>query len=328
MTEPLFLKSTLKDYIWGGNKLKTLFGKESESKTIAESWELSCNDDGPCTILNGDGKGYTLKEYIEKHGTENVLGKLCTSIENVPIIKLIDAREALSIQVHPSDLYAQSKGFKKGKSEMWYVIDADKDAQIAYGLAREITRDELRKRMKSGNLKRVLRYIPVKKGDVFYIPAGTVHAIGAGILIAEIQQNSNLTYRVYDYNRKDANGEKRELHIDDASAVANTKPIGLKQYCCDMTTINLPRGKKRILCACDYFCTSLDTIKGKVSVAASPDIYRHILVLDGKGNIIINDKSYNIKKGDSILLPPQKVDYCIEGDLEYLSTFSLNAEDI
>lgn len=328
MTEPLFLQSTLKDYIWGGNKLKTLFGKKSNSKRIAESWELSCNDDGPCTILNGKGKGSTLKEYIEKHGAENVLGKLCTDIKNVPIIKLIDANEPLSIQVHPNDQYAQSKGFQNGKSEMWYVIDADKDAQITYGFIRETNRDELCKRIENGNLKRLLRHVPVHKGDVFYIPAGTIHAIGKGVLIAEVQQNSNLTYRVFDYNRKDANGKKRELHIQDAVAAATTAPTNLKQYCCDMATIKLPWGSRRILCACDYFLTSLETIFKKVSCAASPDVYRHLLILDGEGELIIEGKTYKIKKGDSILLPPQKVDYCIDGHLEYLSTFNLNAEDI
>ncbi len=328
MIEPLFLKSALKDYIWGGNKLKTLFGKESDSKRVAESWELSCNDNGPCTILNGSGKGLTLKEFIEKHGTEKVLGKLCSDISRVPIIKLIDAKEPLSIQVHPNNKYAQSKGFKNGKSEMWYVIDADSGAQIAYGLSRDMTRDEFRKRAQSGNMKKILRYVPVKKGDVFYIPAGTVHALGKGILAAEIQQNSDLTYRLYDYNRKDENGKKRELHIEDGTAAAITKPASLKQHCCDMATAKLPWGASRILCACGYFFTSLETVKRKVSIAASPDVYRHFLILDGEGELIIEGKSYKIKKGDSILMPPQKVDYCIDGQLEYLSTFSLDAEDI
>lgn len=328
MTHLLFLKSAVKDYIWGGDRLKKLFGKESDCKSIAESWELSCNEDGLSTIINGSDAGLSINEYIEKYGAENILGRLCRSIDDVPIIKLIDAKESLSIQVHPDDEYAQSKGFPCGKSEMWYVIDAEDGAEIVYGVKKELTQEEFENHINGGTLEEILNFVPVKKGDVFYIPAGTLHAIGGGILIAEVQQNSNLTYRVYDYNRRDSEGRLRELHIEDAIGCASLVPTDIKQSCCNMDELKLPFGSSRILCACDYFVTTLEKVDGKAIRAGSNDAYRHFLILDGEGLIEIGNKIYNIKKGDSILMPPTNIDYCIDGKIEYLSTFSLSAEDI
>ncbi|MDE6020266.1 MAG: class I mannose-6-phosphate isomerase [Ruminococcus sp.] len=328
MTHLLFLKSAVKDYIWGGDRLKKLFGKESDCKSIAESWELSCNKDGSSTIINGSDAGLAINEYIEKYGAENILGRLCRSIDDVPIIKLIDAKESLSIQVHPDDEYAQSKGFPCGKSEMWYVIDAEDGAEIVYGVKKELTQEKFENHINGGTLEEILNFVPVKKGDVFYIPAGTLHAIGGGILIAEVQQNSNLTYRVYDYNRRDSEGRLRELHIEDAIGCASLVPTDIKQSCCNMDELKLPFGSTRILCVCDYFGTSLEKVDGKAIRAGSNDVYRHFLILDGEGIIEIGNKIYNIKKGDSILMPPTNIDYCIDGKIEYLSTFSLSAEDI
>lgn len=328
ITEPIFLRSVLKDYIWGGNKLKELFGKNLDNGNIAESWELSCNADGLNRIINGSDKGLTLTEYIKKYGTENVLGKLCRHIESVPIIKLIDAKKPLSIQVHPDDNYARSKGFPNGKSEMWYVIDAEDGAELVYGVKEELTREQLKQHIENGTLEEILNFVPVKKGDVFYIPAGTLHAIGKGILIAEVQQNSNITYRVYDYNRRDANGNLRELHIEDAAACASLVPTNVKQPSCNMEENKLPFGSSRILCACDYFVTSLEKSEGEALWAGNPNVYHHFLILEGRGTLEVDGKVYPIKKGDSILLPPINGDYCIDGKIEYLSTFSIDAEDI
>lgn len=328
MTHPLFLKSAVKDYIWGGDRLKKLFGKESDCKSIAESWELSCNKDGLSTIINGSDAGLAINEYIEKYGAENILGRQCRNIDDVPIIKLIDAKESLSIQVHPDDEYAQSKGFPCGKSEMWYVIDAEDGAEIVYGVKKELTQEEFENHINGGTLEEILNFVPVKKGDVFYIPAGTLHAIGGGILIAEVQQNSNLTYRVYDYNRRDSEGRLRELHIEDAIGCVSLVPTDIKQSCCNMDELKLPFGSTRIMCACDYFVTTLEKVDGKAIRAGFNDVYRHFLILDGEGIIEIGNKIYNIKKGDSILMSPTNIDYCIDGKIEYLSTFSLSAEDI
>lgn len=329
ITEPIFLNSVLKNYIWGGTKLKKLFGKKSDNPNIAESWELSCNADGLSTIINADSdNGLALTKYIEKYGRENILGSLCRNTESIPLIKLIDAKEPLSIQVHPNDDYAKSKGFPNGKSEMWYIIDADENAEIVFGVKEELSQDDFKRHIKDGTLEEILNFVPVKKGDVFYIPAGTLHAIGKGILIAEVQQNSNLTYRVYDYNRRDSKGNLRELHINDAVNCVSLVPIDEHQSCCDMAEYELPFGSSRILCACDYFCTTFEKVDGKALRVGSPDVYHHFLILEGKGTLEIDRKVYNIKKGDSIFLPPINGDYCIDGRIEYLSTFSIDAEDI
>lgn len=328
MAEPLFLKAAVKDYLWGGQRLRTLFGKESGSEIIAESWELSCHEDGCSVIMNGKDKGLTLTEYLKKHGEENILGKDCRRMENLPLIKLIDAKEPLSVQVHPDDHYAHEKGHPNGKTEMWYVLDAEPGAELIYGVNRELTRDEFREHIEKGTLEEILQYVPVKKGDVFFIPAGTLHAIGKGILIAEVQQNSNLTYRVYDYGRLDADGKPRELHIEDAVAVTNLVPLDAEQTCCNMADMETPWGRSRILCACDYFLTTMETVNKRVLMAGTENLYRHFLIIEGKGTLELNGSIYPLKKGDSVLLPPIKGDYCIEGRLEYISTFSLDAEGI
>ncbi|MGN0584806.1 MAG: type I phosphomannose isomerase catalytic subunit [Ruminococcus sp.] len=327
MTEPLFLKGAVKDYIWGGNKLKTAFGKESDRENIAESWELSCNENGICTVMNGSDKGLSLTEYIEKHGALNVLGEDCLRTESVPIIKLIDAKEPLSVQVHPNDDYARKKGFRCGKSEMWYIIDAEEGAELVLGVNKCLAEEELRQHIADGTVERILRHVPVKKGDVFFIPAGTLHAIGKGILLAEVQQNSDITYRVYDYNRRDAEGNLRELHIEDAMRAASLKPVNTEGVVCDLPEEKMIWGSTRLLCGCDYFVTSLEKVNRKVTRQGMQNVYRHFLVLEGKGILTVEGVSYEMKKGDSILLPPMNGDYCMDGELEYLSTFSLDAEE-
>lgn len=327
MMEPLFLKGVTKNYIWGGTKLKTLFGKTSDSENIAESWELSCNEDGVCTVMYGEDSGMPFTEYIEKYGAENVLGRDCMRTESVPLIKLIDAKEPLSVQVHPDDDYARKKGYPNGKSEMWYIIDAEEGAELILGVNECISAEKFRQHIENGTVESVLRHVPVKKGDVFFIPAGTLHAIGKGILLAEVQQNSDITYRVYDYDRKDADGKPRELHIEDAIAAAKLTPAYINPNNSYMDTLEMPWGTSRMLCACGYFVTSVESVRKKVTRTGNGNVYRHLLILEGEGTLTVEGTSYDIKKGDSILLPPMNGNYCIDGVLEYLSTFSLDAEE-
>ncbi len=195
------LKPACKDYLWGGDRLKKEYHKEFAGERLAETWELSCHPDGPSVIAEGPEAGLTLPQYIEKHG-KGVLGSNCQIFQDFPIlIKFIDARDDLSIQVHPNNIDALEKEHQYGKTEMWYVLEAEEGAYLYYGFKRPLTQEEYRRRIRDNTLEEVLNAVPVQKGDMFYIPAGTVHAICKGMVIAEIQQNSNVTYRVYDHGR-------------------------------------------------------------------------------------------------------------------------------
>ncbi len=225
----LKLKPSCKAYLWGGTRLKTEFGKTFSGEKLAETWELSCHLDGPSIVEGGEFAGRTLKEYLEKEGKKAV-GEKCQKYQQFPLlIKFIDAKEDLSIQVHPDDAYALKEEGQYGKTEMWYVVDCEEGSSLYYGFSKEISKEEFAERIREQTLLEVLNRVTVKKGDVFFIEPGTIHAIGKGILIAEIQQSSNVTYRVYDYGRKDANGKERDLHIDKALQVTNRVPVMQKQ---------------------------------------------------------------------------------------------------
>ena len=218
---PVKLSPVFKDYLWGGTRLKTEFSKQSDMTPLAESWELSAHKDGQSTVAEGEYAGLTLTAYLDTVGRE-VLGTNCEKYDYFPLlIKLIDAKGDLSVQVHPSDEYALEHEGEYGKTEMWYILDCDEGAALYYGFKEDTTREAYEAAIREGRLTDILNRVPVKRGDVFFIPAGTVHAIGAGILICEIQQNSNTTYRVYDYNRRDKDGNLRPLHVEKALAVSD-----------------------------------------------------------------------------------------------------------
>ena len=221
----LKLKPACKDYLWGGHRLVDEYNVDYDGEILAEAWELSCHPDGPSMIMNGPYEGKSLREYLDIVGME-ALGTHCRRFREFPILtKFIDARDNLSIQVHPNNGFALQNEGQYGKTEMWYVLDAEEGAFLYYGFKREITREEFARRIEENTLLEVLNAVPVKKGDVLFIESGTLHAIGKGILIAEIQQNSNVTYRVYDYGRVGKDGKKRDLHIEKALAVTSRVPI-------------------------------------------------------------------------------------------------------
>ena len=220
---PFYLKAPVKDYIWGGTRLRELFGKEGGDR-LAESWELSCHPDGECYIMGGEFDGMKLSDFVNEH--PEAVGSGFKSGDSFPVlVKLIDAKNDLSVQVHPNDEYAHKYENDNGKTEMWYVIDAAPDSELIYGFNEELSKEDFRKAIENNTLMEKLRRVPVKQGDVFFIEPGTLHAIGKGILIAEIQQSSNVTYRVYDYGRLGADGKPRPLHIEKALEVTNTKPL-------------------------------------------------------------------------------------------------------
>ena len=296
---PFKLKPVFKDYLWGGNRLRTDFNMDCNFDKIAEDWVLSVHNDGISEIENGQFKGRSLKELIDNYG-EILTGSNCNNFNRFPLmVKLIDAKDNLSLQVHPTDDYALKYENDYGKSEMWYIADCEENSEIIYGFKQDISKDEFRQRIKDNTLLDVLKKVPVKKGDVFFIEAGTVHAIGKGILIVEIQQNSNLTYRLYDYNRKDANGKTRELHIDKALETANlSKAINPA-----ITPHVNENSAQCMLASCKYFTSYIFNIETEKYICADKTSFVHLLIIDGQGCIKNQSYSENFKKGDSFFIP-------------------------
>ena len=298
---PIKLKPAFKDYLWGGTRLRDDFGKDCDFDKIAESWELSCHKDGNSVVADGEFAGLTLAQYLEKEG-KSVLGTNCEKFENFPIlIKLIDAKDNLSVQVHPNNEYAQRVEGEYGKTEMWYVVDCDEGASLLYGFKHNITKEEFRERIENNTLLEVTNSVPVKKGDVFFIEAGTLHAIGKGILIAEIQQNSNTTYRIYDYGRVGADGKPRQLHIDKAVDVTNLCPA--KPYP-QSEPVDMGGWTKKRLAKCKYFTVDVINVDTSAALEADKSSFVNILVLDG-GCVLSSEgnDAVELKKGDSVFIP-------------------------
>lgn len=295
---PLLLKPPMKDYIWGGTKLKTDFGFETDKDIAAEAWLLSCHKDGMNIVLNGEHKGKTINEVLEIWGSE-ALGKNAADFSYFPIlIKFIDAKQSLSVQVHPDDDYALSVEGEYGKTEMWYIVDCEEGAELIYGFKSDITKEEFERRIKDNTLLEVCNSVPVKKGDVFFITAGTLHAIGAGILIAEVQQNSNSTYRVFDFGRIGADGKPRELHVDKALQVTK----------CEAPKI--PYGKiGRVvedgvteLATCEKFTARIIELDKTMDIYL-PDSFASLIVLEGNAVIEYNGDKLDLTKGASVFVP-------------------------
>lgn len=308
----LKLKPACKDYIWGGRRLAEEYGIQSDKDILAEAWVLSCHPDGPSTIVNGPYAGKTLAQYIQDQGG-GALGAHCRRFRDFPIlVKFIDAKQNLSVQVHPGNRYALAQEHQYGKTEMWYVMDAGPNAFLYYGFKREISREEFARRIQEDTLLEVLNAVPVQKGDVLFIESGTIHAIGANILVAEIQQNSNVTYRVYDYGRVGKDGKKRDLHIEKALAVTNRVPI-------------LRSGRSYPHVAdCDYFTVDKLNLDGsvmrKVEGLVGDASFVSVLIMNGSGQIHCDGESVPYQKGDSFFLPAGSGSYTIEGSCDALVT--------
>lgn len=313
--EILKLNAPCKDYIWGGNRLREEYGKVSDADKIAESWELSCHKDGQSVIANGKDKGKMLSEYVAEN--KNALGTACDRFEYFPIlIKLIDAKDNLSVQVHPDNDYAMRVEGEYGKTEMWYVVDCDEGATLLYGFKHEITKEEFARRIADNTLLEVTNAVPVKKGDVFFIKSGTLHAIGKGILIAEIQQNSNTTYRIYDYGRVGKDGKPRELHVDKALDVTKLAPA--EQY--PETPVEKKDGYDiKLLSKCEYFTTYRVNVETKAELDADENSFNSILVLEGEP-VISGGETVSAKKGESVFISAGTGKYTVEGKCTFVLT--------
>lgn len=282
------LQPTIKDYIWGGRKLHALYGRENDGKKISESWEISVHPAGESKLADGR----TLSEYLAEHKTA-----VDENGSPFPIlVKYIDAAQNLSVQVHPDDTYARANENDNGKTEMWYILSADEGAGIYCGFKRDTTREEFYAKVKDGTVEELLNFIPVKAGDCYLIKAGTVHAIGAGCVICEIQQDSNVTYRVYDYNRLGADGKPRELHVEKALDVINFKAFndetGSGEYAADGNT------KIRLLTTCEYFTCRELLLDGEFE-SVDETSFTTVNVLEGAGQVC--DEPFTA--GDSFFIP-------------------------
>lgn len=313
---PMILKPAVKNYIWGGSRLKTEYNKKSEYDIVAESWELSCHKDGLSIIDNGELKGISLLDYAETDSIK-ILGTKSNKFEYFPVlVKLIDAKENLSIQVHPDNDYAVKNESQYGKTEMWYIVDCEPGSYIYYGFNRNLTKDEFIERINNNTFLETLNAIKVKKGDVFFIEAGTLHAICGGILIAEVQQNSNLTYRIYDYNRLGSDGKPRELHINKAVDVTNINKQKILNY--NYKIKDTENYTKQLLSECQYFKTYNIKIKNELELSASGDTFHCLLCLNG--NLIIDSCSQEVllDKGQTVFIPANMGNYKIKGKGEML----------
>lgn len=301
----LKLSPTCKDYLWGGERLRTDFHIDSDLNPLAEAWVLSCHPDGPSTVCNGPWAGKTLAQYIQEN--PGCLGTDCDKFEEFPILtKLIDAKGNLSIQVHPSNEYALEHEHQYGKTEMWYVLDCEPGAFLYYGFDHAISKEEFERRIKENTLTEVLNAAPVHKGDLFFIPSGTLHAICKGIVLAEVQQNSNVTYRVYDYGRLGADGKPRALHIDKAL---------------DVTVCEPPRADHDFgghLARCDYF--TVDVADAPFQGTVDGSSFVSLLVVDGEGAVRCGQETLEVRKGDSLFLPAASGDFEVTGGCKMLVT--------
>ncbi len=315
----LLLEPTLKEIIWGGRKLIEDYGFETTLGNAAEAWLLSCHKDGPSFVTNGEFKGKTLQEVIDIKGRE-ILGTNNAEINDFPIlIKIIDACDNLSVQVHPGDEYARTVENENGKTEAWFVLDCEEDAQLIYGVNRDMTRDEFAAKIEDGSLMEVMNCVKVKPGDVIFIPSGMLHAIGAGILLAEVQQSSNTTYRVFDYNRKDKFGNTRELHIKKATDVVNLK-FSEADFSPMCEKLMFGESSKTKLCECEYFAMTSVDVNGEITDTADEKSFVSLLVLDGSGTVSANGKDYSVKKGSSVFIPASTGEYKISGNMKILES--------
>jgi mannose-6-phosphate isomerase len=313
---PLKFENIYFDKIWGGRDLE-VFRNNLPPGDIGESWDVACHPHGTSIIANGDYKGMKLGELIELKG-EEIIGSKITKSWFPLLVKLINAKEKLSVQVHPEDEYARNTEGEMGKTEVWYVVEAFEGASLVLG-TKECTKEQFKKAIETDKFDELMNRIPVKKGEVYFVKSGLVHAIGEGVIIAEIQQNSDTTYRVYDYNRG------RELHIEKALDVVNLKLRGKRS---EGLRAQYDGYVKIFYCLCDHFSLELYEITDKVSECSDNERFYIFTVVEGQGRITYKGGNENISFGDSILIPAQLGEYEIKGKLKLLKSYVPDVEKV
>ncbi len=314
---PLQFEPILKERIWGGEKLKNVLNKPITSTITGESWELSTVEGDVSVVANGEYKGKSLSELINNNPNEILGTKVHQQFgKQFPLLfKYLDAREDLSIQVHPNDELAKKRHNSFGKTEMWYVLQADEGSRIIVGFKDDSSPKEYVKHLEDDTLISILDTVKTKAGDVFFLETGTVHAIGAGILIAEIQQTSDITYRLYDFNRKDAQGNTRELHVDLALDAINYNKVDTqKKYDKDLNQSNT-------VVDCPYFTTNFLPLNGEISIDKLGDTFTVYMCVDGSFELETNGVKFEYTKGDTVLIPAALKSFSISGKASILEIY-------
>lgn len=311
--EAIFLKPVFQERIWGGQKLQTQFGYSVPYEQTGEAWVISAHPNGPSEITNGPLQGKTLKDAWENN--RELFKRPEADRKEYPLlVKILDAAKDLSVQVHPDDQYAREvEGQPYGKTECWYVIDAEEDAEIVFGHHAK-SKEELVEKIENGQWDQLLRKIKVKAGDFIYVPSGTIHAIGAGIVILETQQSSDITYRVYDYERKDGAGNARELHLDSSIAVTN-----VPHETTDTAEKSIKENQliSRQLVKEKYFTVYHWSLSGENSPQVNAD-FLQVSVLSGQATLFIGDNVQEVKKGDHFIIPATVKEYTLEGEATFI----------
>ncbi|MGM9653473.1 MAG: type I phosphomannose isomerase catalytic subunit [Eubacteriales bacterium] len=312
---PLRLVPVSKEILWGGHKLKDRYHKTAPFDKLAESWELSVRPQEMNRIADGPASDLTLEEYIRQAGN-GVVSARYDGGRFPLLIKFIDACDKLSIQVHPDDAYALAHEGELGKTEMWYIVEAEPGAALVYGLKESVSASGFADAVHAGRIADTLRYVPVHAGECYFIPSGQVHAIGVGILIAEIQQNSNVTYRVYDYDRRQADGSLRALHTEKALDVVRVRTDA------EIDGIRFARGKgdASVLADCPYFRVRRLTGNALPCTVETKDSFISLLCTDGAGVLLCEGKSYPVERGDSYFIPRGCAPCELRGTAEVLLT--------
>lgn len=308
------LESVLKDYLWGGNRLLKKYGFKSDKDIAAEAWVLSCHKDGPSTVVNGDFAGKELREVL----TEEMMGENCKKFDKFPILtKLIDAKDNLSLQVHPSDETADKDAGEEGKTESWYIADCDEGAELIYGFKADITKEDFIESVNNGTFIDKVNRVKVKKGECYHIEAGTLHAICKGIFLVEVQQNSNTTFRVYDYDRIGADGKKRELHVDKALKVINYKKQKTVVFSGEENT---EKYSKRLLSECEFYNFCEVKTHSEYEGTADEKSFVSFVCIEGEGEISCSENSVSLKAGDCVFIPATTGAFRISGNMTLLET--------
>lgn len=308
---PIVFEPILKTVIWGGNKICKLKGIPQEIDNIGESWEISHIPNSESIVAEGVYKGLSLTQLIKKFGKQ-LLGNAVFEKygEKFPLlVKFIDANDNLSIQVHPSDKIAKERHGGLGKTEMWYVLEANDGAKIYAGLTENLKPEDYETQIKNDSFMELVKSFDSKSGDVFFLPPGTVHAIGAGNLLAEIQQSSDITYRIYDYNRKDKNGKPRELHTSLAKDAINYD----SQESCIKTDFSDTDGHEQLV-ECEHFTTYKVRVNGEKSIKGKKDSFTILIGIEGETEVTCRDGKITMTKGKCVLVPAYAESISLKGE--------------